>query len=47
MARRISDVRDDDALATDLRRAGLETITARHTCAHRVEELLAIYEDLA
>jgi spore maturation protein CgeB len=29
-------------LAEKLRRSGLETIRARHTCAHRVDELLAI-----
>ena len=27
--------------------SGLETIRARHTCAHRVDELLAIVERLA
>ena len=32
----------DAGLAADLRRSGLETIAARHTCAHRVDELLAI-----
>ena len=32
----------DPALADELRRRGLETIHARHTCAHRVDELLAI-----
>jgi spore maturation protein CgeB len=29
-------------LAEQLRRSGLETIRARHTCSHRVDELLAI-----
>jgi len=33
-------------LAAKLRRSGLETIHARHTCAHRVDELLAIDADL-
>ncbi|MBW3609564.1 MAG: glycosyltransferase [Actinobacteria bacterium] len=47
MERRIDDVRSDPGLAADLRRAGLETIRSRHTCAHRVDELLAIYEDLS
>jgi spore maturation protein CgeB len=28
--------------AAELRRSGLETIRARHTCSHRVDELLAI-----
>ena len=33
-------------LAAKLRRNGLETIRARHTCGHRVEELLAIDAEL-
>jgi spore maturation protein CgeB len=33
-------------LAESLRASGLETIRARHTCAHRVDELLAIDADL-
>jgi spore maturation protein CgeB len=33
-------------LAEKLRRSGLETIRARHTCAHRVDELLAIEAEL-
>ncbi len=37
---------EDPELATELRRSGLETIRARHTCAHRVEELLAIDAEL-
>jgi spore maturation protein CgeB len=32
----------DAELATELRRSGLETIAARHTCAHRIDELLEI-----
>jgi spore maturation protein CgeB len=32
----------DAELAAELRRSGLETIAARHTCAHRVDELLEI-----
>jgi len=32
--------------AAKLRRSGLETIRARHTCAHRVDELLAIDAEL-
>jgi spore maturation protein CgeB len=34
-------LRDRD-LAADLAARGLETVGARHTCAHRIEELLAI-----
>jgi spore maturation protein CgeB len=33
-------------LAAKLRASGLETIRARHTCAHRVDELLAIDDEL-
>jgi spore maturation protein CgeB len=35
-------VLEDDAFAAELRARGLETIRARHTCAHRVDELLAV-----
>lgn len=37
----------DPALARTLAERGRETILARHTCAHRVDELLAIYAELA
>lgn len=37
----------DPALRAALVRSGLETIRARHTCAHRVDELLAVYAALA
>jgi spore maturation protein CgeB len=46
MALRLREVLDDAELAAELRRSGLETITARHTCAHRVDELLEIYRTL-
>jgi len=36
----------DRALAASLRERGLETILGRHTCAHRVEQLLAIAASL-
>jgi len=39
-------IRDYPELAENLRSSGLETIRARHTCAHRVDELLAIDADL-
>jgi spore maturation protein CgeB len=39
-------VLDDPGLAARLRASGLETIRARHTCAHRVDELLAIDAEL-
>jgi spore maturation protein CgeB len=37
---------DYPELAAQLRASGLETIRARHTCAHRVDELLAIDAEL-
>jgi spore maturation protein CgeB len=39
-------VLNDDALADSLREHGRRTILARHTCAHRVDELLAIVREL-
>jgi spore maturation protein CgeB len=42
MARHLAAIRDDPALRESLVSHGLETILARHTCAHRVDELLAI-----
>jgi len=39
-------IRDYPELAESLRASGLETIRTRHTCAHRVDELLAIDADL-
>ena len=37
---------EDKQMARDLAEHGLRTIQARHTCAHRVDELLGIYEEL-
>jgi spore maturation protein CgeB len=37
----------DEAMAHELARHGRQTILRRHTCAHRVDELLAIYAELA
>ena len=37
----------DDGLARTMAAHGLATIRARHTCAHRVDELLKVYEELA
>jgi spore maturation protein CgeB len=42
MRRHLYDVVNDDALAATLAQNGRQTILARHTCAHRVDELLAI-----
>jgi len=39
-------VLNDAALAAELARNGLRVIRARHTCAHRVDELLAINAEL-
>jgi spore maturation protein CgeB len=39
-------VLQDPGLAARLRASGLETIRSRHTCAHRVEELLEIDAEL-
>jgi spore maturation protein CgeB len=40
-------VLNDQELARGLAEQGRRTILARHTCAHRVDELLAIYAELA
>ncbi|AXV15255.1 glycosyltransferase [Neorhizobium sp. SOG26] len=42
MTRLLADVLADAHLRDDLVTSGLETIQARHTCRHRVDELLAI-----
>jgi spore maturation protein CgeB len=46
MRRHLREVLHDDALATALAQRGRATIRARHTCAHRVDELLNIYAEL-
>ena len=46
MRRHLGDVLHDDALAQALVRHGRATILARHTCAHRVDELLSIHAEL-
>jgi len=46
MARHLDDVLSDAELAASLRRSGLDTVLARHTCRHRVDELLAIAGEL-
>ena len=40
------DVLNDPVLAEELAISGLATILERHTCAHRVDELLGIYREL-
>ncbi len=42
MERHLRDILHDHALASSLAAHGRETILARHTCAHRVDELVAI-----
>ena len=42
MMRHLRALRDDPALRAALAANGLATIRARHTCAHRADELLAI-----
>ncbi|GEJ58295.1 CgeB family protein [Anaeromyxobacter diazotrophicus] len=46
MARHLRAVLGDPALAAGLAARGLETVRARHTCAHRVDELCAILSAL-
>jgi spore maturation protein CgeB len=47
MKRFIERVLGDSSLANNLAQHGLQTIRRRHTCAHRVDELLAIYSQVA
>jgi spore maturation protein CgeB len=44
MKRMLHDVLNDPELAASLASNGLSTIEKRHTCAHRVDELLDVYE---
>lgn len=46
MENHLRSVIEDPSLARTLIRSGLETIRSRHTCAHRVEELLSIYQTI-
>ena len=46
MTQALTDLRNDPDLRNALTSKGLETIRARHTCAHRVDELLAVYDRL-
>ncbi|WP_156678233.1 CgeB family protein [Sphingomonas profundi] len=46
MTRHLQDLHGDSALRASLAAHGLETVRARHTCAHRVDELLAIVDAL-
>jgi spore maturation protein CgeB len=44
MTRALRDLKNDPALRASLVDSGLETIRERHTCAHRVDELMSIVE---
>jgi spore maturation protein CgeB len=46
MERHLRDVLGDESLAEELSKHGRRTILARHTCAHRVDELLALMTSL-
>ena len=46
MTRALREVRDDADLRESLVAHGLETIRARHSCAHRVDELFTILADI-
>jgi spore maturation protein CgeB len=46
MERHLDDILHDPALAESLRAHGLETVSSRHTCGHRAEELLKICAEL-
>jgi spore maturation protein CgeB len=46
MRRHLRDLLGDPALAAEIARSGRETVLDRHTCAHRVDELLAIGSEL-
>src|SRR5262249_14809406 len=46
MARYIRILRGDPDFAEALAKSGLETIRARHSCSHRVDELMAILTSL-
>ena len=47
MEQQLQAVLHDQALAQSLAQHGRRTILARHSCAHRVDELLGIYAELA
>jgi len=45
MSQHLNDILGDPDFAASLSRSGLETIAARHTCAHRVDQLFDILAD--
>jgi spore maturation protein CgeB len=46
MQAHLADLRADRAYAQSVARHGLETIRAKHTCAHRVQQLLSVCDEL-
>ena len=46
MARHLRAVLNDPALRADLIATGLAAIRGRHTCAHRVDEFLAVLDEI-
>jgi spore maturation protein CgeB len=46
MTRHLRNLQNDPQLRAQLVASGLETIRARHSCAHRVDELLAILDQI-
>lgn len=46
MRRHLRDLLNDPAMAAELAEHGRRTILSRHTCGHRVDELLDIYDQL-
>jgi spore maturation protein CgeB len=46
MQQHLAAILNEPQLAARLARRGLETVRSRHTCAHRVDELLDIYAEL-
>jgi spore maturation protein CgeB len=46
MVAQLEELRRSKTLAEALRQHGLKTIRSRHTCGHRVDELLSIITDV-
>lgn len=46
MRRHLRALVDDREMAAELARHGLQTVQSRHTCGHRVEQLLAIVDEV-
>jgi spore maturation protein CgeB len=47
MKKHIRALLSDKQMARELAENGLRTILSRHTCAHRVDELLSIYDEVS